>query len=515
MITTANYYKEVAKIGVTNLPETLRKSHEFVEKVSQQGSSWATYNGSDQIKRTIDLYFTKLHEFTAAQPAAKIPAVKSKPTVVAKSKPKVVAKSKTPEPKNNHVERISEDVAIIKRYISMHGKERTKTQCVNLLKALQKAILEKRIGKHSIYGQEVMQIQDSLLILERDKAESFKIVIGDESLEKYREIIDSVSPMVSISLLKRYVGLIGKKDIKDKVQRLSDHFKKAMDKGYVQENDKYIHQVKNAYTNLQNFIAGKSKTLLVEQAELNGLNTLGFLPLLVAAGAAGAAQAVVTNLMTKKAKAGTLNSPSESGKPFNGKGLVNSPNEVMSVSDAKSQQFKTLGLTGDLRKLIGDACEPTSIFIYGNGGSGKSSLSLIIASALNRLGKSVLYIAGEQFGTPTFSKLLEVTQVAGNDRFKIVRGLHTLPIGNFDVIAIDSKDSVGLTASSDFKAMRDMYPSKNWLITSQGTKAGDFAGDEKWRNEVDCMIYCEKGVASTLVDKNRWGGKAEMRLFGA
>jgi len=27
------------------------------------------------------------------------------------------------------------------------------------------------------------------------------------------------------------------------------------------------------------------------------------------------------------------------------------------------------------------------------------------------------------------------------------------------------------------------------------------------------MIYCEAGIAKTDNDKNRWGGKGEMRIF--
>ena len=103
--------------------------------------------------------------------------------------------------------------------------------------------------------------------------------------------------------------------------------------------------------------------------------------------------------------------------------------------------------------------------------------------------------------------------IVGSDSFKIVRSLNSLPIANYKVIVIDSKDSVGLTRSSDFKELRNTYPDKIWIITSQGTKAGDFTGDEKWRNEVDTLIYCERGVASTINEKNRWGGKAEIKLF--
>ena len=111
------------------------------------------------------------------------------------------------------------------------------------------------------------------------------------------------------------------------------------------------------------------------------------------------------------------------------------------------------------------------------------------------------------------SELLIKTGIQGGPNFQIVKDLNTLPLSDFDVIVIDSKDSIGLKSSAEFKELRDAFPTKIWIITSQGTKAGDFTGDEKWRNEVDTLIYCENGTASTLEDKNRWGAKASIKIY--
>ena len=68
MITTQNYYSNIDTIGVQNLPEALKKSHELVSKVTQDGSSWETYNTNATIKRVIDLYLQKLNEYAETQP---------------------------------------------------------------------------------------------------------------------------------------------------------------------------------------------------------------------------------------------------------------------------------------------------------------------------------------------------------------------------------------------------------------------------------------------------------------
>ena len=63
MITANNYYNQINSIGANQLPPTLLKSHELVNKVTQEGASWETYKGNTTIKRMIDLYFTKLDEY--------------------------------------------------------------------------------------------------------------------------------------------------------------------------------------------------------------------------------------------------------------------------------------------------------------------------------------------------------------------------------------------------------------------------------------------------------------------
>ena len=71
MITANNYYNQINNIGVNQLPPTLLKSHELVNKVTQEGASWETYNGNSTIKRMIDLYISKLNEYVEQNPPKK------------------------------------------------------------------------------------------------------------------------------------------------------------------------------------------------------------------------------------------------------------------------------------------------------------------------------------------------------------------------------------------------------------------------------------------------------------
>jgi hypothetical protein len=65
MINHNNYYDKVKTIDFYNLPEALKKGHEYVNKATENGASWEAYHGSDTVKKVIDMYFSKLNEFTA------------------------------------------------------------------------------------------------------------------------------------------------------------------------------------------------------------------------------------------------------------------------------------------------------------------------------------------------------------------------------------------------------------------------------------------------------------------
>lgn len=96
MITKGNYYSKIKTVDQTTLPETLRKSHDLVEKVTQSGSSWKMYDSNETIKRTLDLYFQKLSDFIGKENPTPKTKVKSTPKKDKKSsfKPKSRGKIK-------------------------------------------------------------------------------------------------------------------------------------------------------------------------------------------------------------------------------------------------------------------------------------------------------------------------------------------------------------------------------------------------------------------------------------
>jgi antirestriction protein ArdC len=223
-----------------------------------------------------------------------------------------------------------------------------------------------------------------------------------------------------------------------------------------------------------------------------GLNGLGFWNVIASAVIGKSAEYFANKALTKT-------------KPTNLSG-------VMTVTDAINGKYDLIGLDGNYLKLIGEACKPTSFFIYGPGGSGKSTFTLLFSDYMAKKGNKMLYVAGEQFGTPVFSKMLKRLEIEDSKNFVIVKSIQTLPLKGFDFIVIDSKDSLNFELN-DFIALKKNNPNLSFVILSQATKDGGFTGSEKWRNEVDTLLYCENLIVHSNLDKNRWGGSAQFSIL--
>lgn len=513
MISRTNYFEATKKIDFSKVPESLKKAHEYVLKASRNGTNW-DIDQRPGIKKVVDETIKKLNELTATFEVTKERPVKTETTLpqsnerptparaaeIKSSSSNVKKHSRAKksreirEDEENYfelVERIPDEIKFLRRFIGLYGKRKTKEELLRFINALHKAMLEKRIRKTSPYANQIMIIQDKLVKTFNTMTKATVVPISDEVLEEFKELIKSEKVYPSIQLIKRYVNLNGKFGVKDKARQLMEAMSRAFEKGRVEKSDKYYKVFDRMHLNLSKYVKNKSqKILTIHEAELNGLDGL---------------------------LGGFNNSPSNRESQVNGlDGIdqleVENP-AVMSVAQAKAAKFDTIGLTGPYLAVIGEACRPTHLFAYGNGGSGKSSFMLRYCEFLNKLGYKVLYIAGEQFNTPTFTKLLNDLNINANENFEIVKDLNTRNLKNYEFVALDSKDSLGIEVE-DFKQLKELYPEQSFIISSQGTKAGDYTGSGKWLNEIDTMIYCEAGIARTGNEKNRWGGQGEMRIFG-
>ncbi|MES1181644.1 MAG: hypothetical protein ABUL44_02505, partial [Flavobacterium sp.] len=281
MITTDNYFTEIEKIRVSSLPETLRKSHEFVVKSTSNGNTWDTYHNNETIRKVINLYFEKLNQYLkGSEPSAKphqqaeSKTKKQKSIKVKKTAEKIKVKLAKQKPKSQRrpskkVEHIREEVKFIKRFVGLHNKVKSPNSILALIKSLQKAIVQKLIRKASPLAKEIQAIQDKLVNLYNSMKGDLKIEINDKELSKLVAIAGGEEVYPSINIIKRYIGMQGKEAEHNKIDSFIKQIDSSLNKRKVTEDDPYLDKVRTILNTLKKVKSGD--TISMAKAELNGL----------------------------------------------------------------------------------------------------------------------------------------------------------------------------------------------------------------------------------------------------
>lgn len=288
MINKTNYFSKVESINYKNLPEALKEGYDTIKFGSKDYTTWEYLNDDEEF---LKMYFEKLNAFLdkenigskkavkpekkttkTSQPKTEKPkAEKSNEKKVVKAKSKKTTVTKKANKATKPVELVHAENRFIKRYILLNGQVKTKNQILVFINSLQKAITEKRIRKTSSYASEIMHIQEQLIKLFDSMPEQVKVEIDEATIEKYKNIATEEKTMLSISYIKRYIRLHGKTDVKEKAKLLFQQLKSAAEKKNLTKDDPYKAKLEFIYNSLNDYIAGKSKVLKIQQAELNGL----------------------------------------------------------------------------------------------------------------------------------------------------------------------------------------------------------------------------------------------------
>ena len=482
MLNTNNYFSKAASINWENLPEALAKGHKLVEGASQ--NNWAAYNSNENIKRVVDAFFQKLEEYLDKNPSAVTTVSKSLPSKTGTTTPKAATAKPTPAtrkmpPKKEAVEKeeydsedvelIDTDVQFIKRYAAMHGKVKSQAQILTLLHSLQKAIIERRIGKDSPYAKEIDMMQKQLISCYEKMGDMAEIKIDSKNLKRYLEIAHSQEGMFSVALLKSYIALNGKRDVKDRSQRLFNRIKKAVEQGKITKSDKYADKLNEAYQTLKNYNDGDSVMLNINKAQLNGL--MGILG---------------ENLFQKK----SLNGYDDDN------GMIVSSGELLAMD------FQTIGLQGRYKELIGDPSVGFTAMVYGLPKSGKSTMCLDFANYLAAHHGKVLYCAIEEGFGYTLKEKIERLKAHHSNLYITDRVPENL--NDFHFVFIDSVSKAGMDVN-DIDALRKMHPEVSFIFIYHTTKEGKFKGVNEHAHEVDVIVQVEKGKATSTGRFNAGG----------
>ncbi|OJW31532.1 MAG: hypothetical protein BGO54_13805 [Sphingobacteriales bacterium 46-32] len=492
MIATNNYFKEIEKIDFSELPEAFRKGHEFLEKATDRGNNWTSYQSSDTIKKTIDIYLAKLNEFVSNNKKAdnkqrkKIRQQQSSREIIQEAliKQSIVnpdgsskkkarqSASKENEVQPTLVERIPEELRFIKRFVNLNGKSKTKEELLRFINSLQKAILEKRIRKTSPYAEQIKSIQDKLVETYNNMKAKITIQLKPGTYDEFKKLTGEEKVMPSINFIKRYIGMNGKTGMKEKAKQLLQQINRAMDKGKVADNDPYITEIQELKKNLKVFTTDKvQKTLEIEKAALNGLE-------------------------------GILGCACQHLNGFDGKP------SIMNSMDFANMEFATIGLKGKWYKLIGDPSSNFTAMVFGKPKMGKSYLCIDFAGYLARHHGKVLYVAKEEGLDYTLQQKLNDKDVAHPNLF--VASILPDSLAQYDFIFLDSVNKLGL-APEDLNRLKHLNPTKSFIFIFQSTKEGKFRGANTFQHDVDVVIEIpEKGKA---IQMGRFNQGGEMEIF--
>ncbi len=495
MIATNNYFNQIDSIDFSALPDAFKKGHDFLVKATSNGESWTSYQSSDTVKKTIDIYLAKLNEFInnnkktekkqhkkqKEQQANKeiIQEAMIKQGIVnpdgsSKKKGKKAAKQKLDVFQPTMVERIPEELRFIKRFVNLNGKTKTKEEVLRFINSLQKAILEKRIRKTSTYAEQITFVQEKLIGLYNGMKTKIKIELKPETFDTLKKITGDEKVMPSVNFIKRYISMNGKVGMKEKAKQLLQQINRAMDKGKVTDNDPYIAEIHELKKNLKTFTTDKvQKVLEIEKATLNGLE-------------------------------GIL---SCSCQQLNG---VTEIPAIMNSMDFAKLEFDTIGLKGKWFELIGDPSSNFTAMVFGKPKMGKSYLCIDFAGYLARHHGKVLYVAKEEGLDYTLQQKLHDKNVAHPNLF--VASVLPSSLAQYDFIFLDSVNKLGL-APEDLNRLKKTYPTKSFIFIFQSTKEGKFRGANTFQHDVDVVIeVAEKGKA---VQMGRFNQGGEMEIFEA
>ncbi len=489
MITIETIISEYPGIDQSILPEALKQDEfEFIRE------NIDLYNDDETIKKYIDTFVEKLNEvINKHTPEKKVKEKKSRSSKA--SKEPVVEKSPIEET-TTPVEKVSLEVSFIKRYVGLHGKTKDKAQILNLLNSLQKAIIEKRIRKTSVYAKEIENIQAQLIKCYNQMGNIIKVTLDEDTLDSYSTIAQSQKTMLSVTYIKQYISIHGKKDVKEKTKALLSRIEKAIESGKIPETCPYWNEIQEIKSSLESYLANKSKVPVITENTLNGIMSW------------------MARRQQKKKVAKYLQKIYEAERGLRGVEPEQEPNlnevpepTVISSSELAGMDFETIGLKGKYKDLIGDPSVGFSAMVFGLPKSGKSTLCIDFAKYLAENHGKVLYVAIEEgFGYTLKEKFERLGAIHSN---LIIAEKLPDDLSPYQFVFIDSVSKARLT-SHDLTKLRKDNPKTAFVFIFHTTKEGNFKGQQDFAHDVDVIIEVENGVAKS---NGRFGVGGSVRVF--
>lgn len=512
MITTDNYFSEIERIGISKLPEALRKSHDFVVKSTSNGSNWQTYKSNATIGRTIDLYLSKLNQFISLQKESKPvqsepEKVKTKPRPAVKKekrekgpKPERSKKTKEPGSSGKMVEHIAEEIKFIKRYVGLHNKVKSPNAILNFIKALQKAIVQKFIKKTSPLAKEIQLIQDKLVGMYNAMKGDLLVEINEKDLAKLVVIAGGEEVYPSINIIKRFIGMQGKDLEEKKIDAFVKLIENSAKKEKVTKEDPYADKINQIYNLLKRRKPGSR--IALSKSELNGLEGIAK----ACSCKRDLGKIYDTNGKPLRRCRKKTYSDARKGACSHHKGLSG----VLTAEEMANRTLHVLAFHSFWLSLFGKPAKNFTMMFHGEPHNGKTIFLLKFAQFLAENFGKVLYVSSEEFASTTMTSKVKEFLNPFPERLHFSENLKDPKLSEYDFIILDSVNDLGLKIN-EYKEIRKKHPDTAFIFILQHTKAGEFKGGKDWEHLAEVVGEVEKGVVT--ITKNRYAPKNSLDFF--
>lgn len=451
--------KDLEKVNCSKDQQEIQKLKKKISELEQKKATTEVKSNlptvvsksKKQPKKTTTKPSGKVIALPSSQSQNKLPAIVSKQTKQQANKAKVKKEPKA-------VLNISEQVRIIKRFVNlMSSKGKTKKALENLLLAIKKAFLLKKITPSMPYYEVVKDIE-KILVKATQSNGDVEISVSQNDMENLKDIASSEKRLLSATYLNSYFNL-ARSDKQDKVKmkKLAEKIGNALKEGYIKQNDMYYKEVRRAFGKLN---SGEIKLNADELAGLSEICSCG------------------------KTLAGV----------------------EIDAETLQNTQIETLGFEGIWKDFLGDVAKPFSMVIFGLPKTGKTYLSLMFADYLSRNFGKVLYVSAEEFGSPTL-----VRKVQDLDLHKDIVFRASCPddVSQYDFVFVDSVNRANIEVEKAEK-MKNQNSNTSFIWLLQATKEGNFRGSQEWTHNADIIVKVDENNTATA--QGRYGG-GQMNVF--
>ncbi|ASS47615.1 MAG: hypothetical protein A3D31_17470 [Candidatus Fluviicola riflensis] len=510
MITLQNIAAKMKKADASRLSRILLNQYNSYTKKTKNWRDLSDYDNDPIFRGKVDKFIVSLNRVfggdaiktkalpvppsvrrtstkKAVKSTRKISAPKKRKPSVKQPKPKVPFVRLAKKYAGDSVERISEELRFIKRFVLMNGKSKKPEQLRSFLNSLQRAITEKRIRKTSKYAKQIIEIQDELIAL-LAKAYKYRatiVRIDEQRRSEYLALAGKQRLLPSIRFIKSFISMQGKRIEVARAKTLITRIDRAYTNKSMSKRDPYHDQINDILARLNDFVKRNKVDgfMQVPSRELNGLG----------------------EIVDDVEGISGLNGFSDGGD-WDGDDYDDQPATVVRGRELAQMHFPTLGFRGKWLDFIGDPTQGFTAMVFGRPKFGKSALCIEFADYLSKNHGEVLYVAREEHLSGTLQKKVQ------HSRAYEVNYSGSIPadLSRYDFVFLDSITKLGLTAE-DLDDLRDEYPKVSFIFIFQTTKQGAFRGSNGYQHDVDIVIEIpEIGQARQY---GRFNAGAEMDFF--